>query len=169
MPDRVRGETRTRTIEWEDPAPSVPRLLEMTGLEAMQAVVTGELPSSPFAEAIGIRAIEAEEGRVTLAVSTADFHANPVGGVHGGLAGALLDSAMWSAVLTNMPKGTFCTTLQMNVNYVRPIPMDDPEVRVEGKVVHPGRRTATAEGTITDSNGKLCAHATATCMIMGGS
>ncbi|HEX8053262.1 MAG TPA: PaaI family thioesterase [Thermoleophilaceae bacterium] len=169
MPERVKGETRTRTVSWEDPAPSVPRLIEMTGLEAMQAVVSGDLPSSPFVEVIGIRAIEAEEGRVTMAVRTEDYHANPAGGVHGGLAAALLDSAMWSAVLTTMPQGTFCTTLQMNVNYVRPIPMDDEEVRAEAHVVHGGRRTATAEGSIHDSNGKLCAHGTATCVVVGGS
>lgn len=167
MSERVVGETRTRTMTWEDPAPSVPRLVQMSGLEAMQAVVTGDLPTSPFAEAVGIRAIEAEQGRAALVVRTEDYHANPVGTVHGGLAAALLDSAMWSAVLTTMPAGTFCTTLQMNVNYVRPIPMND-EVRAEATVIHGGRRTAVAGGSIVDSNDKLLAHGTATCMIVGG-
>jgi uncharacterized protein (TIGR00369 family) len=165
--ERVRGERRTRTVAWEDPAPSVPRLIEMTGLEAMQAVVSGDLPSSPFVEVIGVRAVEAEDGKVTLAVLPEEHHANPAGGVHGGLAAALLDSAMWSAVLTKMPAGTFCTTLQMNVNYVRPLPMNEGEVRAEGRVVHSGRRTAVAEGQLFDANGKLCAHGTATCVVVG--
>jgi uncharacterized protein (TIGR00369 family) len=39
-------------------------------------------------------------------------------------------------------------------------------VRCEGRVIHVGSRIATAEGRITDADGKLYAHGTATCLIM---
>lgn len=38
-------------------------------------------------------------------------------------------------------------------------------VRCVGKLIHLGARTATAEGRITDGDGKLYAHATTTCLI----
>jgi acyl-coenzyme A thioesterase PaaI-like protein len=38
---------------------------------------------------------------------------------------------------------------------------------IEGRVVHRGRRVATAEGTVKrGSDGKLLAHGTSTCMIL---
>ena len=50
---------------------------------------------------------------------------------------------------------------------VRPLMPDAGEARCEGRVVHRGRRLATAEGSLLDANGKLIAHATANCMIFG--
>jgi uncharacterized protein (TIGR00369 family) len=40
-------------------------------------------------------------------------------------------------------------------------------IRAEGRIIHMGRRMAATEGTLTDKDGRLCAHATATCMITG--
>jgi len=167
MSDAVRGETRSRTVTWEDPTPSLPRLATMTGLEAMQAVVSGDLPSSAFVEVLGIRATEVEEGRAVVVVRPEEHHGNPAGTVHGGVAAALLDSATWSAALTTIPAGSFCTTVQMSVNYLRPLPMNE-EVRAEGHVIQRGRRTIVATGSIHTPDGKLCAHGTATCMVIGG-
>ena len=42
---------------------------------------------------------------------------------------------------------------------------DTGVVRTEGKVINAGRRVATAEASITDSGGKLLAHATTTCLV----
>lgn len=158
---------RSSTVTWEDPTPSLPKMFSMSGLDAMQAVVSGELPSSPFVEVLGIRAVEVETGKARLLVRPEEYHGNPGGTVHGGFLAALLDSAMWSAVLTTVPQGRFCTTLQMNINYVRPIVMNGEDVRAEGEVIHGGRRTAAAEASVYDANGKLCAHGTATCLIVG--
>ncbi len=38
-------------------------------------------------------------------------------------------------------------------------------VHAEGKVIHLGKRIATAEGRLLDSAGKLYAHGTTTCLI----
>ena len=38
-------------------------------------------------------------------------------------------------------------------------------MRTEGKTLHVGRRTATAEARIVDSHGRLLAHATTTCLV----
>jgi uncharacterized protein (TIGR00369 family) len=159
--------TLTRTVTWRDPRPAIPKLLGMTGLEAMQAVVSGELPGSPFVEVLGIRVTEAEEGRAAAVGQPEDLHANPAGTVHGGFAASLLDSAIWAAVHSTLPAGRFSTTLQMSINYVRPLATNDGELRAEGRVLHRGRRTIVAEGSIVDANGKLCVHGTATCLILG--
>lgn len=167
MPESDALPVRTRTVTWRDPTPAIPKLLGMTGLEAMRAVVTGELPGSPFVEVLGIRVVEADEGRAVAVGQPEDLHGNPAGTVHGGFAASLLDCAMWAAVHSTLPKATFSATLQMTLNYVRPLPMNG-EARAEGRVLHAGRRTILAEGTIFDAGGKLCVHGTTSCMVLGG-
>src|SRR5258708_5192864 len=167
MSDGDRDSARTRTIRWEVPIAALQKMAGLTGLEAVQAALRGELPAPPIAQLLGMRAVEAEEGRAVVAVQPAEYHANQAGVAHGGLAAALLDGATWTALHTTMPANVFCTTLQMNISYLRPIPIDGRDVRAEARVIHRGRRTGAAEDAIHDASGKLCAHATTTCLVIG--
>jgi len=85
--------------------------------------------------------------------------------VHGGVAATLLDSAMGCAVHSTLAAGAAYTTLEIKVNYLRPMTIETGPVRCEAKVIHVGGRTATAEGRIEDARGKLYAHGTTTCII----
>jgi uncharacterized protein (TIGR00369 family) len=64
-----------------------------------------------------------------------------------------------------MPAGRSYTTLEIKVNMVRALSIKVPLVRAEGKVVHSGRQSATAEGRLYDAAGKLYAHASTTCLV----
>jgi uncharacterized protein (TIGR00369 family) len=64
-----------------------------------------------------------------------------------------------------MPAGKVFTTLEMKVNYLRPIKRELGELRCEANVIHVGGRTAIAEGRIIDADGKIYAHGTATCIL----
>ena len=92
-------------------------------------------------------------------------HYNPIGTVHGGFAATLLDSALGCAIFTTLAKGEAWTTLELKLNFVRPINKDTGTVRAEGRIIDRGRTVATAEGTVKDKAGKLYAHATTTCMV----
>jgi uncharacterized protein (TIGR00369 family) len=93
---------------------------------------------------------------------------NPLGSVHGGIGMTLLDSATGAAVHTTLPAGQGYATLETKVNLVGAITPDTGEVRAVGNVVYRGGRVATAEGRLTDRSGALLAHATSTCLILGG-
>ena len=81
----------------------------------------------------------------------------------------LMDSVppamMHWAIPAMMPAGKIFTTLEMKINYVRPITRERGVVRCEANVIHAGGRVATAEGRIMDEDGKLYAHGTATCIL----
>ena len=64
-----------------------------------------------------------------------------------------------------MPKGRGYTTLEFKLNLVRPLPPEGTELRAEGRIVHRGRRVATAEGKILDDDDRLYAHGTTACLI----
>jgi uncharacterized protein (TIGR00369 family) len=108
---------------------------------------------------------EVEHGRAVFEGTPRLEHYNPLGTVHGGYAATLLDSCMGCAVHTTLPKGIGYTTLEFKISLVRPITADTGLVRAEGKVVSGGRRVATSEGRLTDSRGRLLAHATTTCLV----
>lgn len=139
----------------------------MTGLEFLRAIASGELPGAPIADLLGFAPVEAEEGRVVFAAVPDQSHYNPIGSVHGGLAATLLDSAMGCAVHSTLPAGMGYTTLELKVNFTRPITTETGRILCEGTVVHRGGRVATAEGRVlAEADGTLLAHGTTTCLIL---
>src|SRR5262249_5389691 len=125
-------------------------------------------PPPPLAALMNFNIVELSEGYAVFAVEPAEYHYNPLGVVHGGLAATLLDSAMGCAVHSTLPLGSGYTTLELKVNFIRAMTSEPGRVRAEAKVVHVGARTATAEGRVVDEAGKLYAHATTTCLILRG-
>lgn len=155
----------TRTIEEEAPEGKAETRDVLSGLEYMRHLMAGELPPSGMAQLMNFRLVEVSEGHAVFTVKPDERHYNGLGIAHGGLAATLLDSALGCAINTMMPPGRIFTTLEMKLNYVRPMRRETGEVRCEASVVHVGGRVATAEGRIVDAGGKLYAHGTATCML----
>lgn len=154
-----------RAAEEERPEGNVEERRGLSGLEYMRQLLTGEREPSGMARLMNMRLVEVEEGRAVFAVEPDERHYNGLGIAHGGLAATLLDSALGCAINTVMPAGRVFTTLEMKLNYVRPLRRETGEVRCEARVLHAGSRVATAEGRIVDASGKLYAHGTATCML----
>jgi uncharacterized protein (TIGR00369 family) len=157
---------RSRSYSWEDPLPYFEQGKQMSGLEYLQAIASGQFPMPPIGATMNYRLVEVAEGRAVFEGEPGEFAYNPIGVVHGGYAVTLLDSALGSAVQTTLPLGVLYTTLQLNINLVRAITQDTGRVRAEATVIHAGRQTATAEGKLTDAKGKLLAHGAATCLIL---
>jgi uncharacterized protein (TIGR00369 family) len=165
MSDDKGSAGRTRTVSWEDPRALAEAARGLSGLEFLRKVAAGELPRPPISALMNFGVAEIEEGRAVFTAEPAEYHYNPIGVVHGGLAATLLDSAMGCAVHTTLPAGAGYTTLEIKVNFVRPLTAETGAVRCEARVVHVGGRTATAEGRVLDAAGRLYAHATTTCLV----
>lgn len=157
---------RSLTISWSDPHALAQAGRSLPGLEFLRAIRDGRLPLPPIAELLGFRLVEAEPGHAVFEVLPDERHYNPIGVVHGGLAMTLLDSCMGCCVQSAMPAGTGYTTLEAKTNLVRPITAATGKLRAIGKLIHAGKRVATAEGRLEDESGKLYAHATTTCIIL---
>ena len=138
---------------------------EMSGLQFVQGLADGTLPLNTMARTLGYDVVEAAEGRVVVAAEPGDAHLNPAGTVHGGFAATLLDTCMGLAVQTTLEKGVAQTTVEFKITLVRPITPETGPIRAEGVVLSRGRRIGTAEGRITDRQGRLLVHGTTTCLI----
>jgi uncharacterized protein (TIGR00369 family) len=140
-------------------------LASVSGLDFLRLIAEGRFPGPPIAELLGFRPVEVERGRIVFAATPGVRHYNPIGSVHGGFVATLLDSCMSCAVQSMLEAGHGYTTVELKVNFVRPLSADTGEVRAEGKIIHAGRQIGTAEGRLTDGKGRLLAHGTATCLV----
>ncbi|HEX2555511.1 MAG TPA: PaaI family thioesterase [Microvirga sp.] len=140
-------------------------LVAEPGLAFLRGLIDGRHPAPPFSRSTGIWLTEADEGRAVFAgIPSAGFF-NPIGTIHGGWTSAILDSAMACAIHATLAAGQGYTTVEMKLNFVRPVLPSSGRVTCMGQVVHRGGTLATSEGRLLDAAGKLLAHGTETCMI----
>ena len=141
-------------------------LLELSGLEFMQKILDGTNPGPPIGQTMGYTLHAIEEGRAVFRGAPEFNVCNPLGTVHGGWYGTLLDSAMACAVQTKIPRGSVYTTLEYKINILRPIPLG-MQIDCIGTVDHVGRSTGISHGEIRGvEDGKLYATGSTTCIIM---
>ena len=137
----------------------------LSGLQLMQKMLAGELPTPHIADTLDFCMVEVAAGRAVFQGAPQLKHYNPLGTVHGGWYATLLDSALGCAVHTSVPAGYSYTTAELGVNIVRAASAKTGPLRAIGQVIHSGRQLATAEARIVGPDGKLYAHATTTCLV----
>jgi len=140
-------------------------LAHYTGLQLLRRVVAGDYPAPSIAARMNFALVEVEEGRAVFRGLPGERHLNPLGGVHGGWAATVMDSALGCCIHAMLGVGEAYSTAEMKINYTRPITPQTGIVTCEGKVVHKGRTLAVSEARLTDGQGRLLAFGTETCSI----
>ena len=100
--------------------PDRAKLLSLSGLEFMLAIRDGIIPRPPIARVLNYDLVEVLDGEITFSGTPEFDHTNPMGTLHGGWYGTVLDSCMACAVMTKVPKGSMYTCLL----YTSPSPRD---------------------------------------------
>ncbi len=163
--DELLAEPRSRRYAWHDPAITAAAAREMAGKEFLEAIADGALPAPPVARTLDFALVSVGTGTAVFEFVPADFHYNPIGSVHGGVLSTLCDSACGCAVQSMLPAGTYYTSLDLSVKFLRPVTAAVGRMECEGTVTHLGGRSALAEARLTGPDGKLYAHATSSCMV----
>lgn len=138
----------------------------MNGLEKIEAYVSGRIEPPPIAALVGIRFEGVAKGQAILSLRTERRHTNPMGTLHGGVLCDLGDAAMGCAVATTLEEGETYTTIELKVNFFKPI--RDAGLLAVGRVVRRTRSLAYAECEVTDSGQSLVAKLACTCMVLHG-
>ena len=147
-------------------APSTSGRQTMSGLEYFRQMADGRRETPAMVQLLGLRLVEVEAGRVVFVGTATEQFYNGLGVAHGGFAATMLDTALGCAINSLQAAGRLFTTLELKINYTRPLTRQAGEVRCEATVLHSGSRTATAEARIVDQAGRLYAHATTTCIVV---
>ncbi len=144
------------------------RMLSMSGLDFLRAMLGGEISGPPIARTMNFALHEVAFGRAAFRGSALFDHANPMGAVHGGWYGAILDSALGCAAMSVVPQGFWYTTLEYKVNICRALPIG-AEAEAVAEVAHAGRTTAVAEARLIGvADGRVYATGSTTCIILPG-
>ncbi len=157
---------RERTYAWSDPRIIAGQIAGARHLDWLRAMTAGEIPPPPFAQTLEMRMSSVQDGRISFEMPLREWMTNPAGLIHGGMTATILDSALTLAVMSKLPAGKICTTLDLNVHYVRPLFATGETVTAEGIALHVGTTVGTAEGRVYDARGRLIAHATASLAII---
>lgn len=139
-------------------------LARFSGIELFGKMLAGELPAPPVSAVSNQWITEVREGHVIWEASPPANFVNPMGGVHGGWAMTVLDSALACAVHSALPAGRGYTTVEVKVNLTR-APVVGETYHCEGKLITLGGRTGTSEAKLTDAKGRVVAFGTTTCLI----
>jgi len=144
---------------------SIEEIRAISGIEYLRGVMEGKFPAPTIGRTLQFRLCEVGEGLAVFTGIPTEDYMNPMGTVHGGYAATLLDSALACSVHSLCPVGYASTSVELKINFVRPITPQTGRVYCRGTVVHPGRQLATAEARLVDEVGKLYAHGTQTCSV----
>lgn len=154
---------RRRLVEWEDPAALAAAFQRDGGLAMLQDIATSSLPPAPMAALLQLTLVQAEPGRTVWATEPGEEHQNEIGLIHGGLASALLDTALGTTIASTLAPGDKAAGLNLSVSFLRPLRAGMGRIRAEGRIVQLGRRVAHAEADLTlEATGVLLARASST-------
>jgi uncharacterized protein (TIGR00369 family) len=156
---------RKKAFSWEDPKKNARNAASISGLDYLKAIQTGKKRPPPVAGLVGYRLSEVDVGHAVFELEPREYHYNPFASVHGGILSTLMDSTMTSAVMTTLPKGVACATVEIKVNFIQPVTEQTGLIRCEARPIHVGKRLATVEGRITDPKGSVLAHGVSTCAV----
>jgi len=164
--DELTGRDRSRLVRWSDPSALTDLAGTRSGLEILRAFQQGDVAPPPICELLRMTLVDVEPGRAVFELRPDESMYNPLGCVQGGVVAGILDAAMGCALHSTLPAGVSYTTLELKVNFVRPVTVATGVVRAVGKLIHGGGTVTTTEARLEDSDGTLYAHATSTLMAL---
>jgi uncharacterized protein (TIGR00369 family) len=158
-------EAEVRATQLPPGVASIDEIRQRTGLELLQGLMSGDMPSVAMGHSLDFLLVEASAGRAVFQGMPSDKFLNPMGTLHGGWFSSLLDSALACAVQSLVPAGRGYTTAELHVNLIKAVTPKIARVRAIGEIIHCGRQLASAQARLVGPDGTLYAHATTTCLI----
>lgn len=116
--------------------------------------------NAEFAADMGIEFVGVIDGATTLQLELSQKHMSRANRVHGGVLFTLLDSALGRSILHSLPEGRGCATVEIKVNYFRPI--QTGRVTARGWKRELTKSLGYAEGEVVNEEGKVLARASGT-------
>lgn len=135
-------------------------------IDGMEQLLRGQTPPPAAATLIGMALESFTPGEAVVVLQADEHHGNPMGTVQGGLLAAMADAAMGWAYMTTLAEGESYTTLEMKINFLKPVWKG--RVTARGHVRKGGRTVGLVECDVVDAEESLVAHAVSTCMTLRG-
>ncbi|HEV2140205.1 MAG TPA: PaaI family thioesterase [Candidatus Dormibacteraeota bacterium] len=138
----------------------------MGGLEILRRCVDDLSYAPPLYHLTGLRPIEALEGRCSFVLPASAWLMPPAINLYGGAIAMLADAALSGAVMTIVaPAGSF-VSLDLKVNFLRPVLPDGSLLTAVATLRHRGRTMAVATAELFNEDGKRIAMASSSALLL---
>jgi uncharacterized protein (TIGR00369 family) len=119
---------------------------------------------APVARYFGMTLSYTEEGHAMI-----DLPYNPnldhgLGGIHGGVYAAMLDSAGWFTAAAVHDESCWIATSEMSIHFLKPA--ERTSLRAIGRLIKQGKRQDIAEMHLFDGQDRLIGHAVGTFIVL---
>lgn len=152
-------------VDWADPAQVGSQWMQLDGREFLERLGREEIPLPPILAVLNIAEGKLGDGWIEFSMRPQGFMLNLAGTVHGGVLATLLDSALTCALVTRLPKGMACTTIDLQMRFFRPAHLSAELLTARGEILNMGKTLGTTTGEVRDSKNRLLVHATSTLAI----
>jgi uncharacterized protein (TIGR00369 family) len=153
-----------------------PQTARLSNLDYLRNVLSGTVAPAekspfnfpaPIMKTLGFRLIEVSEGSAAMEIEAkTEFHANPMGTIHGGVLCDIADAAIGTAHVTTLAEGESFTSIDLQVNFFRPV--WNERLSAAARPIHRGRTMSRYVCDVTRADGKLVAQVTSTIMTLRG-
>lgn len=150
------------------PPPAAPLRAPKTTqhLDAIRAMVRGELPHSQIAKLLGLELVTIELGQCVFEMTTGPHLGNPMGTLHGGILCDLADAALGTAMASTLEDDESFTSLDLTIKFLKPV--WSARLRATAKMVKRTRSLGLLECDVTDEGGSLVARVYSSCLVLRG-
>src|SRR5579871_5497217 len=150
----------TLTVDWNDPLPIAAKWAQLSGRDFLEAIGTGAIPLPPILSVLDIKEGAIGDGWIEFSMVPQPFMLNLAGTVHGGVLATLVDSALTCALVTQLPQGTACTTIDLQMRFFRPARVSSEKLTARAEVLNAGKSLGATTAEIRDARGRVIVHAT---------
>lgn len=155
----------TLTIDWSDAAPISEEWAKLSGREFLERIGRKELPLPPILSVLDITEGSMGEGWIEFSMTPQPYMLNLAGTVHGGVLATLIDSALTCALVTRLPQGFACVSIDLQMRFFRPARPSAEKLTARAEVLNMGTTLGATHGEIRDAKGRLIVHATSSLAI----
>jgi uncharacterized protein (TIGR00369 family) len=156
-----------RKYNWNLSDDAFNQLVSLNKEDRREFFLNFPLQNVPMGALMGFSKIAIDQsGQVSFSVIPQEFHYNPLGTVHGGLAATILDSCNSISANCQLDSGFLTMTTDIRVNYLRPMNKNTGEVTAKATIEKTGRKVVFVRGVLVDSNNKVYATAYSTEMVV---
>lgn len=136
------------------------------GLEVLRSLLSGGLtPAAPIARLTGRRLDSVDIGQAVYSLPKSDWYLSGTGAMHPGMLAFLADAALTGAVQSSLRPRTLCTTAELSLTFLSPVPRGGERVVASGRAIHVDDGMGLAEVFISD-DGALVAHGTSRVVVL---
>src|SRR5215472_15668054 len=140
-------------------------VLQLPGLELLQASLERRLPDPPVTKLTGLRLSEVGLGMASAWMPASPWWQTAAGVFLAGTTAFVADMALGSSVLTSAPAGMGMTTSELSVSFLRAPTIRSQTIIGRGRLIHATRSLGLAEATLADARGRLLGHASSRCVL----